>query len=97
MDNLQAGSGVRPTSYSMGTVGLFREVKRPGRDVDRSPSSSVKIKNGWCYNSTSPYAFMACTEANERLRSLLFRDVVNGVTGQPFNPILKGQVVPKRR
>jgi len=52
--SLQAGSGVRPPSYSMVTVGPLREVKRRGRDAGRSPSSIARIKAGWSYNSTSP-------------------------------------------
>jgi hypothetical protein len=33
---------------------LVREVKQPGRDVNQSPTSSVKDKNEWSYISTSP-------------------------------------------
>ena len=32
----------------------FRGLKRLGREVDHSPSSSAEVKNGWCYTSTPP-------------------------------------------
>jgi len=38
-----------------------REVKRPGRDVHKLPSSA-EVKNEWSYTSTSLYAFVAWTE-----------------------------------
>jgi hypothetical protein len=34
-------------------------VKRPGREADRSTSSSKGFKNALNYNSTHPYVFMA--------------------------------------
>jgi hypothetical protein len=34
-------------------------VKRPGREADHSPPSSVEVKNVWSYTYTSPYVFMA--------------------------------------
>ena len=37
------GPGAHPASYTMGT-GSFLGVKRPGRIVDHSPSSSTKVK-----------------------------------------------------
>ena len=36
--------------------GSLSEVKRSGRDVDRSAPSSVEVKNEWSYASSSPYA-----------------------------------------
>jgi hypothetical protein len=42
----QASSGARPASYRMGTGGPFPRGKaQPGRDTDRSPPSSAKVKN----------------------------------------------------
>jgi hypothetical protein len=34
-------------------------VKRPGREADYSPPSSVEAKNAWSYTSTTQYVFMA--------------------------------------
>jgi hypothetical protein len=56
---VQTGSGVNPTSYTMGTVGSFPGVKRPGRETDHSSPTSAKVKKVWIYTSTPPYVFMA--------------------------------------
>jgi hypothetical protein len=34
-------------------------IKRPGREADHSPASSVEV-NAWSYTSTPQYIFMAC-------------------------------------
>jgi hypothetical protein len=34
-------------------------VKRPGREADYSPPTSVEVKKTWIYTSAPPYAFMA--------------------------------------
>jgi hypothetical protein len=41
---VQTGSGVHPTSYTMGTGGSFPEVKGPGRVADHSPPTSAEVK-----------------------------------------------------
>jgi hypothetical protein len=43
--------------------GAFPDVKRPGREADHSPPSSVEVKNEWIYTSALNvhYAFMAWT------------------------------------
>jgi hypothetical protein len=56
---VQTGSGVHPTSYTMGTGSSFPRVKRPGREADHSPPTSAGVKKMWIYTSTPPYAFMA--------------------------------------
>jgi hypothetical protein len=56
---VQTGSGVHPTSYTMGTVDSFPGVKQPGREADHSPPTSAEVKKMWIYTSTPPYAFMA--------------------------------------
>lgn len=43
------------------------DVKRLRREADRSLPSSVKVKNGWNYTSTPPYAFTAYTGAYLKL------------------------------
>jgi hypothetical protein len=48
---VQNGSGAHPSSYAMGTRGLF---KRPGREADHLPPSSSEIRNVWSYTSISP-------------------------------------------
>jgi hypothetical protein len=55
----QTVSGVHPTSYTMGTVGFFPGVMRPGREADHSPPTSAEVKKVWIYTSTPPYSFMA--------------------------------------
>jgi hypothetical protein len=44
---VQTGPRAHPASCTMGT-GLFPGLKRPGREVDHSPQSSVKIKEWIC-------------------------------------------------
>ena len=39
----QTGPGAHPLSYTMGT-GSFPGVKRPGRGVDRPPTSSAEVE-----------------------------------------------------
>jgi hypothetical protein len=46
-----------PIQWVLGVLSL--EVQQPGREADRSPSSSVEVKNAWMYTSTHPYVFMA--------------------------------------
>jgi hypothetical protein len=41
---VQAGSGVHPASYPMGTRGSFPGVKRPAREADHLPPSSAEAK-----------------------------------------------------
>jgi hypothetical protein len=41
---VQTGSGVHPTSYTMGTGSPFPGVKRPGREADHSPPTSAEVK-----------------------------------------------------
>jgi hypothetical protein len=42
---VQTGSGVHPTSYTVGTGGSFpRDKARPGHDADHSPPSSAEVK-----------------------------------------------------
>jgi hypothetical protein len=56
---VQTGSGVHPTSYTMGTGGSFPGVKLPEREADHSPPTSAGVKKIWIYTSTPPSAFMA--------------------------------------
>jgi hypothetical protein len=46
LHSVQTGSGAHPASNSVGTGGSYLGVKRPGREADHSPSSSVEVKNG---------------------------------------------------
>jgi hypothetical protein len=56
---VQTGSGVHPTSCTMGNGGSFPGVKRPGLEADHSPPASAEVKKMWIYTSTPPYVFMA--------------------------------------
>jgi hypothetical protein len=49
---VQRGSGVHPTSYTMGTGGSFPGVKRPGREADHSPPTSAEVRKMGFYTST---------------------------------------------
>jgi hypothetical protein len=46
-----------PIQWILGA--LSPRVKRPGREVDNSPSTSAEVKKMWIYTSTLLYAFMA--------------------------------------
>jgi hypothetical protein len=52
--HVQNGSGIHPPSYPMGIGSSFPGVKRPGREADHSPPTSVEVKNAWSYISTLP-------------------------------------------
>ena len=45
----------------MGTGVISQGLKRPGREADKSHSSSAELKNKWISNYTPTYAFMART------------------------------------
>jgi hypothetical protein len=47
-------------------------VKWLGRETDRSPSSSAKVKNAWRYTSTFPHVFMAWYFVNAQELYLTF-------------------------
>jgi hypothetical protein len=51
--NVQAGSGVHPASYPVGT-GVHSSRRQP----DHSPPSSAEVKNAWSFSSTPPYVCM---------------------------------------
>jgi hypothetical protein len=51
---VQTGSGVHPTSYSMGIGSSF-----PGGETNHSPPTSAEVETMWIYTSTPPYAFVA--------------------------------------
>jgi hypothetical protein len=55
-------------------------VKRPGRGVNHSPTSSIEVKNEWNYTSTSLYAFMACGRT---------RSTVLGETRRTITPSIR--------
>jgi hypothetical protein len=42
---IQTGSVDHPTSYQVGTGGLFPRVKRLGHEVDYSLPATAKVKN----------------------------------------------------
>jgi hypothetical protein len=45
LHSVQTGSVAHPAFCRMGTVGSFPGVKRPGREADHPPPSSVQIRN----------------------------------------------------
>jgi hypothetical protein len=45
-------------------------ASRRSEDNECLPSS-VKVKNGWTYTSTTPYVFMTCIETLYKMLSLL--------------------------
>ena len=56
------GSALWPTqtAFQWLTRTLPEGVKRPGREGDHSPPTSVEIENKWSYKSTPPPSIMAC-------------------------------------
>jgi hypothetical protein len=51
------GSTQPPIQWVPGALSMG--VKRPGREADHSPSTSVEVKKIWIYTFTPPYAFKA--------------------------------------
>jgi hypothetical protein len=54
--SVHTGLGAQPTSYTMDT-GSFSGVKRPGRGLDHSPTSSAEVKERvelYLYSSSGP-------------------------------------------
>jgi hypothetical protein len=49
-----AGSGAHSGSYPMGTAAFSPVAKRPKRESDHLPPSSVEVKNAWHYTSIRP-------------------------------------------
>jgi hypothetical protein len=57
---VQINFGFRPASYPLGNGTLSRVVKRPRREADHSPPTSVEGKKMWIYTST-PHKFSWCS------------------------------------
>jgi len=55
----QIDSGAHSSSIQWVPVALSPDVKRPGCEVDHSPTSGATIKKAWSYTSALPYVFMA--------------------------------------
>jgi hypothetical protein len=58
------GHSQPPIQWVPGALSLG--VKRPGREADNSPPSSVEVKNAWSYTSTPQYVFMAWCSVKPR-------------------------------
>jgi hypothetical protein len=56
---VQIGFGFTQPPIQWVPGALSSAVKRPGREADHSPPTSVEIKKIWIYTSNPPYAFMA--------------------------------------
>jgi hypothetical protein len=54
---LNLGNKTGYIEWVQGAVSLG--VKRPGREADHPPLSSIAVKNAWSYTSTPRYVFMA--------------------------------------
>jgi hypothetical protein len=52
------GSEGPPSLITLGTMGAFSGLKRPGREANSLPPSSAEVKNAWSYTSTPAYVFM---------------------------------------
>jgi hypothetical protein len=69
--NLSSHCGT-PRLLSNGWRGLFPlGVKRPEREADYSPPSSVEVMNAWTYTSTPQYVFVAWCLIKHRKTLLL--------------------------
>jgi hypothetical protein len=53
-------TGAHLASCSLGTGGLFLEVRWLGLETDHWPLSSAEVKYEWRYISLTPYAFVSC-------------------------------------
>lgn len=53
----------------------FLEVQRQGREAERSPSSSVELKNAWIYTSAPWFAIMVWTRTTQPVRNPYFYDI----------------------
>jgi hypothetical protein len=51
---VQNGSGAHPPPIQWVPGAFSLGIKRPGREVDHSPTSSDEDKNAWSYTSTPP-------------------------------------------
>jgi hypothetical protein len=69
--NLGLIPGAHSTSYSMGTRGTSSWGKEGRMWSAHLPPPIAKVKNGWCYISTPPYAFMTCTRPTSPLPCVL--------------------------
>jgi hypothetical protein len=72
LDDLGAGVGVPVESRMFSSLSrpdqspsqhipvvLYAEVKRPGREADRSPPPSAEVNKMWIYTTTPPCVFMS--------------------------------------
>jgi hypothetical protein len=57
-NRVQTGSGPTQSPIQWAAMTLSSMMKRPGREANHSPPSSVIVKNTWSYTSTLPYVFM---------------------------------------
>jgi hypothetical protein len=55
-----------PFQWITGTLSLG--VKRPGREADHPPPSSVEVQHAWSYASNLQYAFMAWCSIKKKHR-----------------------------
>jgi hypothetical protein len=69
--NIQAGSGALPVSYSIDNVFYFMGGKRLACEANRSPLFIAKFKNEWSCSSTTRPAFVAYTGLTLNLRSYI--------------------------
>ena len=62
LQNIQTSSGAHPAPCSIQCRGHFPGIKRPGHELDHSPSPSVQVKHEWSYTSTPLYVYNAWTK-----------------------------------
>jgi len=53
---------MHPAAPLVGAMGLSPGLKMPGHKADLPAPFGSEILNEWSYTSSSPYAFMTCTE-----------------------------------
>jgi hypothetical protein len=59
LQNIYTDTKAYPAFYSCVKEKLHRTTKQPGRENNRTPPRSEKVKNVCICTSTSPYIFMA--------------------------------------
>lgn len=77
----QASTGAHLATYSNGTGGggaISRGLNQPRREADRA-LSDTDVKAEWRYDSTPPYAFIACAGTTVSLSLLILLNLMLNV------------------
>jgi hypothetical protein len=73
-------SGAHPASYPLGTGDSFPRIKRPGREANHLPATSVQVKKTWIYTSTPHMRLRSVMPNKLSTRTTMFNYVYNWMT-----------------